>query len=113
MSTDTGDLMPLDLASAEASSRRSSRSAPRSRATAATSCSTSVDADGVVHVSLVGACGTCPVSMMTLKAGVERIIMDRVPGVTEVVADESERVERLRRGARPSVAALVDARRPG
>ena len=47
-----------------------------------------IDADGVVHVALVGACGTCPVSMMTLKAGVERIIMDRVPGVTEVVADE-------------------------
>jgi Fe-S cluster biogenesis protein NfuA len=47
-----------------------------------------IDADGVVHVELVGACGTCPVSMMTLKAGVERIIMDRVPGVTEVVADE-------------------------
>jgi len=47
-----------------------------------------VDDDGVVHVSLVGACGTCPVSMMTLKAGVERIIMDRVPCVTEVVADE-------------------------
>jgi Fe-S cluster biogenesis protein NfuA len=48
----------------------------------------SLDEDGVVHVELVGACGTCPVSMMTLKAGVERIIMDRVPGVTEVVADE-------------------------
>ncbi len=47
-----------------------------------------LDEDGIVHVSLVGACGTCPVSMMTLKAGVERIIMDRVPGVTEVVADE-------------------------
>ena len=47
-----------------------------------------LDEDGVVHVSLVGACGTCPVSMMTLKAGVERIIMDRVPGVTEVLADE-------------------------
>ena len=47
-----------------------------------------VDEDGVVEVSLVGACGTCPVSMMTLKAGVERIIMDRVPGVTEVVADD-------------------------
>ncbi len=30
--------------------------------------------DGVVHVSLVGACGTCAVSTMTLKAGVERII---------------------------------------
>ena len=47
-----------------------------------------IDEDYVVHVSLVGACGTCPVSMMTLKAGVERIIMDRVPGITEVVADE-------------------------
>jgi Fe-S cluster biogenesis protein NfuA len=46
-----------------------------------------IDADNVVHVTLVGACGTCPVSMMTLKAGVERIIMDRAPGVTEVVAD--------------------------
>jgi Fe-S cluster biogenesis protein NfuA len=48
----------------------------------------SLDEDGVVHVTLVGACGTCPVSMMTLKGGVERIIMDRVPGVTEVVTDE-------------------------
>ncbi len=48
-----------------------------------------VDEDGVVHVSLVGACGTCPVSTMTLKAGVERIIMDRVPGVTEVVSDNT------------------------
>jgi Fe-S cluster biogenesis protein NfuA len=46
-----------------------------------------VDAAGVVHVELVGACGTCPVSTRTLKAGVQRIIMDRVPGVTEVVAD--------------------------
>ena len=48
----------------------------------------SLDEDGVVHVTLVGACGTCPVSMMTLKGGVERIIMDRVPGVTEVVTDD-------------------------
>jgi Fe-S cluster biogenesis protein NfuA len=47
----------------------------------------SVDDVGVVHVSLVGACGTCPVSTQTLKAGVERIIMDRVPGTTGVVAD--------------------------
>ena len=49
-----------------------------------------IDSDGVVHVSLVGACGTCPVSMMTLKAGVERIIMDRVPGVTSVTDDNEE-----------------------
>ncbi len=44
-----------------------------------------VDGDGVVSVQLVGACGTCPVSTVTLKAGVERILKDRVPGVTEVV----------------------------
>jgi Fe-S cluster biogenesis protein NfuA len=34
----------------------------------------------------VGACGTCPVSTDTLKAGIERIMRDRVDGVTEVVA---------------------------
>jgi Fe-S cluster biogenesis protein NfuA len=47
----------------------------------------SVDEAGVVHVNLVGACGSCPVSTQTLKAGVERIIMDRVPGITAVVDD--------------------------
>ncbi len=44
-----------------------------------------IDDEGRVSVELVGACGTCPISTMTLKAGVERIIMDRVDGVTEVV----------------------------
>jgi Fe-S cluster biogenesis protein NfuA len=46
----------------------------------------SIDDVGVVHVELVGACGTCPISTMTLKAGVERIIKDRVPGVSAVEA---------------------------
>lgn len=41
---------------------------------------------GVVVVELSGACVGCPASSMTLKAGVERILMDRVPGVTEVQA---------------------------
>ena len=45
-----------------------------------------IDGDGVVHVELVGACGTCPISTMTLKAGVERIIKDRVPSVSAVEA---------------------------
>jgi Fe-S cluster biogenesis protein NfuA len=45
-----------------------------------------VDAEhGVVSVELVGACVSCPASTMTLKAGIERILKDRVPGVTEVV----------------------------
>ncbi len=46
-----------------------------------------VDEDtGVVTVSLLGACVSCPASSDTMKAGVERIMMDRVDGVTAVVA---------------------------
>ena len=41
---------------------------------------------GIVKVTLVGACGTCAASDLTLKAGIERIMRDRVDGVTEVVA---------------------------
>lgn len=43
------------------------------------------EASGVVTVELVGACVSCPASTVTLKAGVERILKDRVPGVTSVV----------------------------
>jgi len=42
--------------------------------------------DGEVLLQLVGACGGCPLSTMTLTAGIERILRDRVPGVTGVVA---------------------------
>lgn len=42
--------------------------------------------DGKVTIQLVGACGGCPLSTMTLTAGIERILRDRVPGVTEVEA---------------------------
>ena len=46
----------------------------------------SVDEEtGKVEVELVGACVSCPASTVTLKAGVERILKDRVEGVTEVV----------------------------
>ena len=46
-----------------------------------------VDEDaGRVTVELVGACGTCPISTTTMKAGIERILRDRVEGVHEVVA---------------------------
>lgn len=43
--------------------------------------------EGVVSLQMVGACGGCPLSMMTLKAGIERILKDRVPGVQSVVAE--------------------------
>jgi len=43
------------------------------------------EATGIITVRLVGACGTCPASTQTLKAGIERIMRDRIDGVTEVV----------------------------
>lgn len=43
------------------------------------------EASGVVTVELFGACVTCPASTQTLKAGIERIMKDRVDGVAEVV----------------------------
>jgi Fe-S cluster biogenesis protein NfuA len=42
--------------------------------------------DGTVNLQLVGACGGCPMSTMTLTAGIERILVDRVPGVVAVNA---------------------------
>lgn len=42
--------------------------------------------DGVVRVRLLGACGSCPQSIMTMRLGVEREIRLRVPDVDEVVA---------------------------
>jgi len=45
-----------------------------------------VSPDGVVKVKLTGACGHCPMSQMTLKAGVEKVIKENVPGVKEVIA---------------------------
>jgi Fe-S cluster biogenesis protein NfuA len=43
-----------------------------------------VTEDGVVSVKLTGACGSCPMSTMTLKMGVERVLKEQVPGVTSV-----------------------------
>jgi Fe-S cluster biogenesis protein NfuA len=43
-----------------------------------------VSADGVVQVRLQGACSGCPMSQMTLKNGIEKIIKQEVPGVTAV-----------------------------
>ncbi|MEK5523883.1 MULTISPECIES: NifU family protein [Heyndrickxia] len=40
--------------------------------------------DGIVKLRLLGACGTCPSSTITLKAGIERALFEEVPGVVEV-----------------------------
>ena len=46
-----------------------------------------LEVDGsVARVKMVGACGGCPMSSMTLKAGIEAAIVDQVPEITAVEA---------------------------
>ncbi|HYH48936.1 MAG TPA: NifU family protein [Acidimicrobiia bacterium] len=45
-----------------------------------------VNEEGVVQVKLTGACDSCSISWLTLKGGVERVLKQRVPGVTAVEA---------------------------
>ena len=46
----------------------------------------SVDENNIVYVKLIGACGGCPMAQMTLKNGVERIVKEQIPEITQVVA---------------------------
>ena len=40
--------------------------------------------DGIVSVRLQGACGGCPMSQMTLKAGIERVLKEEIPEIQSV-----------------------------
>lgn len=42
--------------------------------------------DGVVSVKLVGACGGCPMSTMTLKMGIEKALKQQIPEIKEVIS---------------------------
>jgi len=44
-----------------------------------------VSDEGIVSVRLTGACGSCPMSTMTLKMGIEKTLMEQLPAVKEVV----------------------------
>ncbi len=44
------------------------------------------EVEGIVQLRLMGACESCPISMLTLKEGIERRIRSSVPEVTEVTA---------------------------
>lgn len=46
----------------------------------------SVTDDGVVKVQLIGACGSCPFSTMTLRHGIEMRLKDAIPEIKEVVS---------------------------
>lgn len=45
-----------------------------------------VSQEGIVEVKLTGACVNCPMSQMTLRAGVERALIREVPGIKRVEA---------------------------
>ena len=45
-----------------------------------------VSSDGIVKVKLTGACHGCPMSQMTLKMGIEKIIKTQIPDIKEVIA---------------------------
>lgn len=42
--------------------------------------------DNVIEVRLKGACGTCPMATLTLKAGIERVLKEEIPEVKEVIS---------------------------
>ena len=48
-----------------------------------------IDDENRVHLNLVGACGSCPMALMTLKMGIERYLKDACPEVLEVVQDNA------------------------
>ena len=49
-----------------------------------------VEDQGIVKVRLTGACGSCPMSQMTLQMGIERILKQQLPEVKRVVAVQDE-----------------------
>ncbi len=45
-----------------------------------------IDEDNVVYIHLIGACGGCPMSQITLKQGIERIMKMQIPEIKAVEA---------------------------
>lgn len=45
-----------------------------------------VTADGIVKLKLTGSCGSCPMSQMTLKMGIESVLRKEIPAIKKVIA---------------------------
>jgi len=45
-----------------------------------------VSDDGIVRLKLTGTCGCCPMSQMTLKMGIEKLLKEEVPEIKEIIA---------------------------
>lgn len=50
------------------------------------------DDEGIVYVALRGACVDCPLSALTLSEGIERVLVEHVPGVKRVLPDMTKTV---------------------
>ena len=48
-----------------------------------------IDEEKKVHLKLTGACGSCPMALMTLKMGIERYLKDACAEISEVVQDDA------------------------
>ena len=46
----------------------------------------SLNEDGIVEVRFLGACATCSLSIMTLRAGIERVLLTTIPGLVRIEA---------------------------
>ena len=57
-----------------------------------------IDDDYKVHLNLTGACGGCPMAVMTLKMGIERYLTDACPEIKEVVQDNAENFDEMGMG---------------
>jgi Fe-S cluster biogenesis protein NfuA len=45
-----------------------------------------VSDEGIVKLQMVGSCDSCPMSMITLRLGIERILKEKVPGIKDVLS---------------------------
>ena len=54
-----------------------------------------IDDEGKVHLKLTGACGSCPMALMTLKMGIERYLKDACPEIKEVVQDNAQNMDQM------------------
>ena len=54
-----------------------------------------VDEENRVHLNLTGACGSCPMALMTLKMGIERYLKDACPEIKEVVQDNAKNFDEM------------------
>src|SRR6185503_12370726 len=52
-----------------------------------------VSDDGIVKIQMVGTCHGCPMSMLTLRLGIERILTEKVKGITQVISIKPDDVD--------------------